>query len=154
MQSRNTIFDRETREKLITRIAQLDENNRAVWGKMNLLQMLKHNTYWNEWMLGTARTYTYKQELLGKLFGKYALRKMIKDDRPFDKNIPTSKQFKVSETHGEITAEKAKWTSLIQAYENYHNPDFVHDFFGKMTAEQIGILVYKHCDHHLRQFRG
>jgi hypothetical protein len=40
----------------------------------------------------------------------------------------------------------------VEAYANYSNPGFVHDFFGKMTDEQIGIFAYKHADHHLRQF--
>ena len=43
---------------------------------------------------------------------------------------------------------------LIEEYEHYSNPDFIHDFFGKMTKEQIGLLAYKHTDHHLRQFNS
>ena len=27
-----------------------------------------------------------------------------------------------------------------------------HAFFGKLTPDQWSILVYKHLDHHLRQF--
>lgn len=77
---------------------------------------------------------------------------MVKDERPLDKNIPTSTQFKVKEIKGNLEAEKAKWISLTKAYDTYDNPHFVHDFFGRMTKEQIGILVYKHTDHHLRQF--
>ncbi|WP_303413521.1 DUF1569 domain-containing protein [Pontibacter coccineus] len=97
-------------------------------------------------------SHIYKQAFVGKVFGKIALRKMIKDAKPFDQNIPTSSQFKAKEESGDLEAEKLKWISLTQAYENYHNPAFIHDFFGKMTKEQIGILVYKHSDHHLRQF--
>ncbi|MBA3986585.1 MAG: SDR family NAD(P)-dependent oxidoreductase [Flavobacteriales bacterium] len=69
---------------------------------------------------------------------------MIKDEKPFDKNIPTSLQFKVMETNGDLEAEISNWVSLTRAYEDYDNPDFIHDFFGKMTKEQIGILAYKH----------
>lgn len=77
---------------------------------------------------------------------------MIRDDKPFDKNIQTSEQFKVKETTADLEAEKSKWIALIEEYENYYNPTFVHDFFGRMTDDEIGILVYKHTDHHLRQF--
>ncbi|WP_448634870.1 DUF1569 domain-containing protein [Pedobacter panaciterrae] len=42
--------------------------------------------------------------------------------------------------------------NLIADFENFSNDKFIHDFFGKMTREQIGIFVYKHSDHHLRQF--
>jgi LPS sulfotransferase NodH len=27
-----------------------------------------------------------------------------------------------------------------------------HSFFGRLTAEEWAILMYKHLDHHLRQF--
>lgn len=146
-----TIFETSAQNQLIQRINLLSKSHRAVWGKMNVFQMLKHNTYWNGWILGNDE-HTYKQEFLGKLFGKMALQRMIKDEKPFDKNIPTSNQFKVKELHCDLEAEKSKWISLIEEYENYNNPNFVHDFFGKMTKEQIGVLVYKHTDHHLRQF--
>lgn len=146
-----TIFDQNIRAELIERIEQIKESNKAEWGKMNVFQMLKHNTYWNGWILG-KENHTYKQAFIGKVFGKIALNKMIKDDKPFDKNIPTSQQFKVKEENGDLESEKSKWTSLINEYENYYNPNFIHDFFGKMTKEQIGVLVYKHTDHHLRQF--
>ncbi|MGY6543401.1 DUF1569 domain-containing protein [Arthrospiribacter ruber] len=148
-----TIFERDNREELIARIKALDETNTVQWGKMNLYQMLRHNTYWNGWILGKDG-HTYKQEFLGKIFGKMALRSMIKDEKPMDKNIPTSSQFKVKTYEGDIRSEKAMWVSLLEEYQQFYNPAFIHDFFGKMTREQIGILVYKHTDHHLRQFGG
>ena len=42
----------------------------------------------------------------------------------------------------------------LNAYEHFNVTGFVHWFFGKMTREQIGQLVYKHTDHHLRQFNS
>ena len=146
-----TIFDPEVRKELIGRINQINKSNKPHWGKMNVYQMLKHNTYWNGWILGKDH-HTYKQAFLGKLFGRIALNKMIKDEKPFDKNIPTSAQFKVKEATSDMEFEKAAWISLIKEYEKYDNPQFIHDFFGKMTKDEIGILVYKHTDHHLRQF--
>ncbi|SFC55914.1 Protein of unknown function [Flagellimonas taeanensis] len=145
------IHDPVVREQLIERIEQLDGNKKAQWGKMTVFQMLRHNTYWNGWILGTE-DHSYKQTFLGKIFGKMALKRTIKDEKPFDRNIPTPEQFKAKELYGDLEAEKAKWISLFHQYGNYSNPDFVHGFFGKMTKEQIGILVYKHTDHHLRQF--
>lgn len=146
-----TIFDKTTRSELITRITAIDEKSAPQWGKMNVYQMLKHCTIWEEWIQGTNKA-TYKRELLGYLFGKMALRSMIKNDKPLSKNIPTSAKFKVKEKNGDVEAEKKKWCALIEGYENYSNPGFIHDFFGKMTREQIGFLAYKHSDHHLRQF--
>lgn len=146
-----TIFDESTREDLIRRIATINQNCTAQWGKMNVFQMLRHCTIWEEWIQG-KNAYTYKQELIGYIFGKLVLKRMLKDDKPFDRNVPTSDQFKVKQTTGDIEAEKQKWIALIRDYRQYSNPDFIHDFFGKMTTEQIGRLAYKHTDHHLRQF--
>lgn len=148
-----TIFDEKCRAEIINRIKMVNQNNRPQWGKMNLYQMLKHCTVWEEWIQGKNKQ-GYKQEMLGFVFGKMALKSMIKDEKPFAKNVPTSTQFKVKELNGDIEFEKEKWISLIEGYEHYSNPGFVHDFFGKMTKEQIGILAYKHSDHHLRQFNA
>lgn len=146
-----TIFDKTTRDELIRRINSLNHDSAAQWGKMNVYQMTRHSNFWNEWMLGESNP-IYHQAFLGKIFGKMALTKMIKDEKPLDRNIPTSDQFKVKETVGEIKSEKTRWIRLLTTYENYSNPGFIHDFFGKMTKEQVGILVHKHTDHHLRQF--
>lgn len=148
-----TIFDKTARDELISRINTLNENSTAQWGKMNIYQMLKHCTIWEEWILGKNK-YTYKQEFIGFLFGKIALKRMIKDEKPFDRNVPTSVQFKVKAKNGDIVAEKQKWIALLEEYERYSNPGFIHDFFGRMTKEQIGLLAYKHTDHHLRQFNS
>ncbi|WP_057940070.1 DUF1569 domain-containing protein [Algoriphagus resistens] len=146
-----TVFERETREELMHRIHSLKKDNTPLWGEMNVFQMTKHNTYWNRWILGEG-DFVYKQEFLGKIFGKIALKRMLKGERLLDKNIPTSEQFKVKVINGDLEEEKSKWVSLLGKYENYNNPEFVHDFLGKMTKEQIGIFVHKHTDHHLRQF--
>lgn len=146
-----TIFDKITRSELINRIKSIEEKSTPQWGKMNVYQMLKHCTIWEEWIHGTNKP-VYKRELLGYLFGKMALRRMIKNDNPLDRNVPTSAAFKVKEKNGDIEAEKKKWIALVEKYENYSNPGFIHDFFGKMTRAEIGILAYKHTDHHLRQF--
>lgn len=37
-----TIFDQGTREQLINRVAQINENNKAQWGIMNVNQMVSH----------------------------------------------------------------------------------------------------------------
>lgn len=95
---------------------------------------------------------TFRSLKVGKIFGKFALRRTIGNEKNLDKNVPTSEQFKVSDVEIDLDMEKERWIALIEEYANYHNPDFVHDFFGKMSKDEIGILVYKHTDHHLRQF--
>lgn len=148
-----SVFDQKVREELTRRIHQLDENSQAQWGKMNLYQMMKHCTDWEKWMQGKGN-YVYKQVFIGKVFGKMALKRTVRDDKPLDKGVPTLTQLKIKEISGDLPAEKQAWIELIHAWEQYSNPEFIHDFFGKMTKEQVGIMAYKHNDHHLRQFNG
>lgn len=143
-----TIFDQATRDSLISRIRQVNENSQRQWGKMTVYQMVKHCSIWDE-MIITNRQ--YKQGLLGKIFGRMALRNMLKDERPLPRNTPTSGPFKVK-GHGDVATQKKEWLALMEQYADHTHPAFMHDFFGKMTREQVGYLAYKHTDHHLRQF--
>jgi hypothetical protein len=80
------------------------------------------------------------------------LKKLLKDDKPIERNAPTGAAFKIKEITADVSANKIKWIALIEEYEGYDNLDLVHWFFGKMSKEQVGYFVYKHTDHHLRQF--
>ena len=142
-----SIFDNKTRDELITRINSLDENSTAQWGKMNVYEMVKHCTIWEEMLLNKK---LYRQSFIGRLFGKMALKDMLLD-KPVKQNIPTVPSFKVS-GNGDVAAAKAEWINLIGEHAERESSGFVHPFFGKLTADQAGRMAYKHIDHHLRQF--
>lgn len=144
-----SILDKSTRDEIIQRINSLNENSTRHWGKMNLYQMLKHCTLSEEHNLGKTN---YKQLFIGRLFGKMALKGLLKDETPVKRNTSTASVFKNIDPNGNIASEKLKWISLTEEYANYSKNDFVHIFFGKMTKEQVGYFVYKHSDNHLRQF--
>lgn len=146
-----TIFDKATQDELIARINTFSESSTAQWGKMNAYQMLKHSTLWVEWVLADEK---HKQAFIGRLFGKMALKGLVKEDSPLRRNTPTLPELKVKETTGDIAAEKKKWIELIGELGHFSKPDFVHTFFGKMTRDEVGYLAYKHTDHHLRQFNS
>ena len=144
-----TVFDNSTREDLIARVNALNENCKAQWGKMNVYQMLKHCTKCDDMILSKVAV---KQVFLGRLFGKLALKNVLKNDKPLRKNSPTAPELIIKEKAGDIALQKPEWIKRISEYGYFDNPHFVHPFFGTMTKEQVGQLVYKHHDHHLRQF--
>ena len=147
-----TIFDKTTGDELIARINTLNENSRAQWGKMTVHQMLKHCISSEGMIFGTVKC---KRVFLGRLIGRMALKGIMKDDKPMMRNAMSSPELVVKESGGDIAAEKAKWIALIKGHGHYAvPPGYVHPFFGVMTKEQIGILAYKHIDHHLRQFNS
>jgi hypothetical protein len=146
-----TILDKTTRDELISRINTINNNSTSQWGKMNVYQMLKHCTLWQEMITGQKK---YKQTFIGRVFGKMLLNNAIKDDSPMKRSTPTLPEFKNLDKDGDIDAQKKKWITLIDNHSLYTKSDFVHPFFGKMTKEQIGYHAYKHIDHHLRQFNS
>jgi hypothetical protein len=146
-----SVFDASVRQELIDRINSLTVNSKPQWGKMNICQMLRHCVLAEEMYLGKT---VHKRSLLGRIFGRIGLRNILKDERPLQRNAPTSSDFKVKEPSGDVEREKKKWIALIEEYATFSNDDFEHWFFGKMTKEQVGLFVYKHTDHHLRQFNA
>ena len=148
-----TVFDTDTRNNLIGRINALSGNSQAQWGKMNVYQMLKHCTLWEEMILNNI---AYKRVFIGRLLGRVLLKNALKDDRPMARNAPTIPELIITESKGDVQDQKKEWISRIEKYVNFvePHPPFIHPFFGKMTREEIGRHAFKHADHHLRQFNG
>ena len=143
-----TVFDESTVNELTGRISALSPASGAIWGKMNVYQMLKHCTMNEEMFLGKKE---YKRLFIGRLFGKMTLNGMLKDSSPIKQNQPTHPALKITGT-GDVEQEKNKWIALLQDYKSYRTPQLMHPFFGLMTRAQVGECAYKHIDHHLRQF--
>jgi hypothetical protein len=145
-----SIFNPEDRRNIIHRVNALTPDSKALWGKMNVSQMVRHCASCEEYYFGDVRI---KRSFLGRLIGQFAIKGMLKDDKTvLTKNAPTARQFKATENVPNLGAEKEKWKGLLEKYGSYDHEYFVHWFFGKMSKEQLGQFVYKHCDHHLRQF--
>jgi Protein of unknown function (DUF1569) len=145
-----TVFDKTTREEITGRINSLNETSVAQWGKMNVNQVIKHCSMFDQMVLGRK---TYKRAFIGLLIGKIALKNLLKNEKPLGKSLPTFLHTSAAESEGIATA-KRKWIGLVEEYADFSNTNFVHPFFGKMTKDQIGYFVYKHTDHHLRQFNS
>jgi hypothetical protein len=76
---------------------------------------------------------------------------------PFPKNSPTApelhprKKMKTSESFLAAREELIQQLRRMNAATPDH--DFApHPLFRKMSRDQYGKLIYKHLDHHLRQF--
>lgn len=143
-----TIFDLKIVAELVGRINSLEANSQAQWGKMDAYQMLRHCTLSEDMFQGKKAC---KRLLIEKLFGSMVLKGILKNENPMKKNQPTHPEMKITGT-GNFENEQVKWVELLQEYTSFSNNNFIHPFFGNMTKEQIGNYVYKHTDHHLRQF--
>jgi hypothetical protein len=147
-----SIFDIQTRTEILSRIKKLNQESKAIWGQMTAAQMVKHCALCEEYYHGH---FPVSRSFLGRLIGKVAINKMLKDDQSMlQKNAPTSPKFRVNNDVEDLELEKEQWKSLIEQYDSFNKEYFTHWFFGKMSKEQLGQFIYKHCDHHLRQFRS
>ena len=146
-----SINNTNTLNQLIDRIEMLTPKSQAKWGKMNVSQMLEHLKVGMDIPAGNTKA---KRSLLGFLFGKMVLKKTLKNDEGIKKNLPTDKSFVITDskdfekTKKELLNTIEKYTSLKP--ENINNK--LHPFFGKLTYDQWGVLIYKHFNHHLKQF--
>ena len=147
-----SIFDVEIRTEVLNRIDSLNQETKAAWGQMTIAQMVKHCALCEEYYHGNLLV---SRSFLGRLIGKMVINKTLKDEQSMlQKNAPTSPQFRVNTDIKNLELEKEKWKFLIEQYASFDQEYFTHWFFGKMSKEQLGQFIYKHCDHHLRQFRS
>jgi hypothetical protein len=143
-----TIYDGSVREEIIARIRMINEESHPMWGKMTVFQMLKHCSQWEDMVLHGKK---YKRVFVGWLFGRIALKSVLKEGVPLRRNTPTIPELVIT-GNGSIPVQKEKWIALVEEHGRRFNPEFIHPFFGKMTQDETGVMAYKHSDHHLRQF--
>lgn len=143
-----SLFESNAYAEIKNRMANLSDDSERQWGKMTAGQMLHHCQGPFNIML-EKNDYGMKPNLFAKLFFK----RMLYNDSPFRKNLPTAKFLKVSESK-DFNIEKRNLTTLFEEFEAQRereewNP---HPGFGYFTKQQWGQMQYKHLDHHLKQF--
>lgn len=145
-----TLFDDADRAALTARLQSLQPGATRQWGKMNAAQMLCHCAHALEVATGDR---VLKQALIGKLLSPF-VRKSILGDKPFSKSSPTDPTFVVSDER-DFAAEKTRLLGLMERFAQRGVEaagTAMHSFFGKLSGDEWGRLMYKHVDHHLRQF--
>jgi hypothetical protein len=120
-----TIFDKKTREELIDRVNSINGNCKAMWGKMNTWQMVKHCILSEEMYLGKQQ---YKRLFIGRLFGKMALKGILKDESLMKHNQPTHPVLKIK-GNGDVETEKRKWILLLEQYSKFFKQELRASFF-------------------------
>jgi hypothetical protein len=144
------LFVADVAGSIISRINQLQPQSPALWGKMNVSQMLAHCQAPLEVALGEKKL---QWSLMGKLFGRMA-KKRILQEKDLPHNMPTVKSFVVNNER-DFEKERARLIHLVERFVNGGPGGIIqepHPFFGKMTPVEWGNLNWKHLDHHMKQF--
>ena len=135
---------------LCERINSLSPSSGRLWGKMSVSQMLAHCQRPFAVALGLDNS---KRGIASYLFGSMAKRSFLGTNE-FKKNLPTAPGFKIKH-EPEFEVERSKLLDDIHQFVKIDKATLaakVHPFFGPMSDSEWYELMYKHLDHHLKQF--
>lgn len=145
------LFEAAKVEEVKQRIAQMKPDSERQWGKMNPAQALEHCSRGMEMALGDK---TPPRVLIGRILGWIVKPRVMGNDEPLRRNSPTAKELVVQDER-ELVTERTRLYGLIDRFAAAGPAGCTthpHAFFGRLTPEEWAILMYKHLDHHLRQF--
>ncbi|KYG34416.1 DUF1569 domain-containing protein [Alkalihalobacillus trypoxylicola] len=144
------IFEQLHTKEILDRIDLLGSDTKAQWGKMNPAQMLAHCSSFQDIAMGNQLP---PRSLLGMVVGKLAA-PIFYNDKPLPQNMSTISTLIINNQR-EFETEKEKLKQKLITFQTngpHKCTAHPHPFFGKLTSEQWGKGIYKHLDHHLKQF--
>jgi hypothetical protein len=144
------LFERETVDEILSRIDRLQPATSRQWGKMNVAQMLAHCSAAMDMATGSLNL---PRVFIGRVFGPF-VKPMYTNEKPFSKNSPTAKELVVCNPCDFLREQEQLREKVRQFHEGgeakcTRHP---HPFFGELTPQDWSRGMYKHLDHHLRQF--
>ena len=136
------------------RIMELHAHSQRLWGKMTVAQTLVHCTSGLEMAMGVIKP--KRAPFPANVMGLLIKPLVFGNDKPMRRNSPSSPElFSADHTKCDFERERGY---LIAAIDRFANEGAAccsrhpHPFFGPLKPQQWAILMYKHIDHHLRQF--
>jgi hypothetical protein len=145
------LFEAATADHVKDRISRLRPDSERVWGSMTAPQALAHCSVAMEWALGDSHP---PRMFVGRILGPLVKGRAINSVEPLKRNTPTAKALIVQDQR-DLSAEQKRLSTLIDRFASAGPQGCTthpHSFFGPLTPEEWARLMYKHLDHHLRQF--
>ncbi len=145
-----SLFEKSAVDEIAVRLEKITPNSQRQWGEMNVDQMLAHCGNGLEMAMGIINP---RRVFIGRLIGGL-LKSAYTNEKPFSKDSPTSKEIKVS-TPKNFATEKPRLSKLVKQFSDGGESICTkqpHPFFGKLTPLEWSIGMYKHIDHHFKQF--
>ena len=139
---------------LVKRVENLQQSAERIWGKMTLGQMVCHLTDPLRDILGERITEPVIPEDV-----RPQLVQMVITASEWDQNLPTFEPYDQGPEGGgtkpgSFNIDKAK---LLELMHKFHSADdsytyYPHAGLGLLSRQKFGAYLWKHIDHHLRQF--
>jgi hypothetical protein len=144
-----TFWDSATRNDICERVGRLTPDTKARWGRFNAAQMVAHLN--DAMRMASGELHVPPKKLPIRFF---PLKQIILYVVPFPKGAPTAPLLLARCENADLAAEQAQFREIAERAaakppsDNW--PD--HPAFGTMSYKAWGKLVFKHTEHHLRQF--
>jgi hypothetical protein len=142
-----SMLNQQDYQSIGDRLGRIGQDAKPAWGKMNAAQMMWHcavavqNALGEKPATGTAPG-----------FLKWPpVRWLIIHAFPLPKNSPTAPEF-VAPEGADFLKAKADLVGALKRFHERPGEFAPSPAFGNLSREDYGALVYKHVDHHLRQF--
>ena len=142
-------FDTAVYQELCSRLEQLQPDTPRLWGCMTTAQMMWHCRQAYKVPLTSKQLKPHPLSFIARFFAA-----QLYNNKPYRQSLPTAKHFRARDDK-DFATEKAALRSVMQAFYERGAAGVGnkrHPIFGTLTAEQWGQSMWKHLDHHLRQF--
>ena len=145
-----SIWQEESWRELNARVAALAWDRPAAWGKFTAPKMVCHLADSLKMAMGdlkvARKTLPIRYPPLKQLIIYWA---------PFPKGAPTAPELLAREPR-EWSRDIGDVQELLERAASARTTDTwpEHPAFGKLSTRAWGVLIYRHMDHHLKQFRA
>ncbi len=146
-----SMFDAAPANEVKERLQRLQSTSQRQWGTMTAAQAVAHCATGMETALGDI---ALPRVFIGRLIGWIVKPLALRNEEPMRRNSPTAPEMIVTDDR-DLDAERRRLIALVDRFVAVGPAGCTthpHAFFGRLTPHEWAILMYKHLDHHLRQF--
>jgi hypothetical protein len=148
------LFDLALVDDIKRRVLSLHAESEPRWGTMTVAQTLAHCTSGMQMAMGVINP--KRAPFPANVFGLLIKPLVFRDDKPIRRNSPSAPElFPADPTQCDFERERTQLIATIDSFVTKGSAccsQQPHPFFGPLKPRQWAILMYKHVDHHLRQF--
>jgi len=144
------LFQPDAVNEVVSRIDKLQPTTQHQWGKMEVAQMMAHCSATLDVASGRL---VLPRLLIGRILGPF-VRPAFTNGKPFSRNSPTDKKFVIADKR-DFAREQEQLKDHVRQFHEGGEAQCTkhpHSFFGRLTPQEWATGMYKHLDHHLRQF--
>ena len=146
-----SLFESRCVDEVQQRLSRLRPDQLRRWGTMSPAQMLAHCSLGLEMAAGEIRP---PRALIGRILGPVVKPMAFREGEPMRRNSPTAKELAIKGDR-DFETERERLRGLIGRFAAAGSGGCTahpHAFFGSLIPDEWAALMYKHLDHHLRQF--